>query len=145
MSFYKIDGAKVLHELFDNEAVLINLESGRYYSLEGVAAVIWRLLSQGASQSEILLAVEARFTGDKSLIAHDTVEFLNDLVQEDLVAIDPQPRESLGASREPAAAAVGHFIKPVLQKYSDMQELLLFDPIHQVDEKGWPNVKAGKL
>ena len=27
---------------------------------------------------------------------------------------------------------------PVLQKYTDMEDLLLLDPIHDVDEAGWP-------
>jgi hypothetical protein len=26
----------------------------------------------------------------------------------------------------------------VLQKYTDMADLLLLDPIHEVDEQGWP-------
>jgi hypothetical protein len=26
----------------------------------------------------------------------------------------------------------------LLNKYSDMQELLLLDPIHDVDDAGWP-------
>jgi hypothetical protein len=30
------------------------------------------------------------------------------------------------------------FTPPLLHKYSDMQELLLLDPIHDVDEAGWP-------
>ena len=25
-----------------------------------------------------------------------------------------------------------------MEKYDDMQELLLLDPIHEVDEAGWP-------
>ena len=29
--------------------------------------------------------------------------------------------------------------EPRLDKYTDMQELLLLDPIHEVDERGWPN------
>jgi hypothetical protein len=28
-----------------------------------------------------------------------------------------------------------------LQKFTDMQELLLLDPIHEVDERGWPHRK----
>ncbi len=30
---------------------------------------------------------------------------------------------------------------PVLDVYSDMQDLLLLDPIHDVDETGWPTPK----
>ena len=30
------------------------------------------------------------------------------------------------------------FVAPQLHKYTDMQELLLLDPIHDVDQEGWP-------
>jgi hypothetical protein len=30
----------------------------------------------------------------------------------------------------------------VLERYTDMQELLLLDPIHDVDESGWPHRKV---
>ena len=33
------------------------------------------------------------------------------------------------------------FEAPILHKYTDMQDLLLLDPIHEVDEAGWPSVK----
>ena len=31
---------------------------------------------------------------------------------------------------------------PVLNSYTDMEELLLLDPIHDVDQAGWPMPKA---
>ena len=30
------------------------------------------------------------------------------------------------------------FVTPELHKFTDMQELLLVDPIHEVTEEGWP-------
>ena len=33
------------------------------------------------------------------------------------------------------------FQEPALQKYTDMEDLLLLDPIHEVDDTGWPNPK----
>jgi len=39
------------------------------------------------------------------------------------------------------------FDAPVLHSYTDMQDVLLLDPIHDVDETGWPssrNVPPGK-
>jgi hypothetical protein len=30
----------------------------------------------------------------------------------------------------------------VLERYTDMQELLLLDPIHDVDQTGWPRRKG---
>ena len=38
----------------------------------------------------------------------------------------------------PGEAASGAYEKPVFQKYDDMQALLLIDPIHEVDDDGWP-------
>jgi hypothetical protein len=36
-------------------------------------------------------------------------------------------------------AAAQPYQEPKLGKYTDMQELLLLDPVHEVDEAGWPN------
>ncbi len=44
--------------------------------------------------------------------------------------------EGAGAFSPPAIQ--GAFAPPRLQRYTDMQDLLLLDPIHDVDEVGWP-------
>jgi len=31
---------------------------------------------------------------------------------------------------------------PVLEQFTDMQDLLLFDTIHEVQPEGWPNVSG---
>ena len=33
------------------------------------------------------------------------------------------------------------FSPPVVEKYTDMQDLVLLDPVHEVDERGWPHAK----
>ena len=33
---------------------------------------------------------------------------------------------------------------PVLNKYTDMQDLLLIDPIHDVEAHGWPAKREGE-
>jgi hypothetical protein len=42
---------------------------------------------------------------------------------------------------EPLTAAAAITAAPVLEKYTDMQELLLLDPIHDVEEAGWPKAR----
>jgi len=39
----------------------------------------------------------------------------------------------------PPPAGRPPFVKPILQKYTDMADLLLLDPIHEVGEQGWPH------
>jgi hypothetical protein len=60
--------------------------------------------------------------------------FMDRLVQENLVM-----RVS-GAPASSAALPKGEirFELPAMEKYGDMQDLLLSDPIHEVDEAGWP-------
>ena len=45
-----------------------------------------------------------------------------------------------GEAAAPAGAPA--FVVPTLEKYTDMEALLLADPIHEVDEAaGWPKPK----
>ena len=37
----------VLDEVFDDEAVLVNLRTGRYYALDAAATVIWQAVVAG--------------------------------------------------------------------------------------------------
>ena len=30
------------------------------------------------------------------------------------------------------------FTPPKLERYTDMQEIILLDPVHKVDSQGWP-------
>ena len=34
------------------------------------------------------------------------------------------------------------YTAPAVQKYDDLEDLLLLDPIHEVDEAGWPVARA---
>jgi hypothetical protein len=36
----------------------------------------------------------------------------------------------------------GSFEPPTLEHYTDMEYFLLLDPIHEVDESGWPHAPA---
>ena len=52
------------------------------------------------------------------------------------------PSEDQGAApktERPAPSKKKAFAKPKLSKFGDMQDLLLLDPIHDVDQQGWPN------
>jgi len=34
------------------------------------------------------------------------------------------------------------YTKPVLNVFTDMQEVIALDPVHDVSEKGWPHKKS---
>ena len=49
---------------------------------------------------------------------------------------------------EPAASAPveaterAPFVTPRLERYTDMQDIILLDPVHKVDSQGWPHAAA---
>jgi hypothetical protein len=57
------------------------------------------------------------------------------LVSEELLR--ESPAEPTEAVLEQTGEALV-YAKPELQVYSDMKDLLLLDPIHDVSEEGWP-------
>ena len=115
----------VIDEVFDGEAVLINLRHGRYYALDARATEVWRLVSAGVAVEELMAA-----RADE-----DVLSFLRRLVEEDLVVLD-------GGPLPPAAPPNGHPV-PGLEVFNDLEDLLLLDPIHDVDPgTGWPQQQA---
>lgn len=68
--------------------------------------------------------------------------FVSKLIDEQLIlaANGEQPAASSKGNEQPSPSPVP-FEPPVLEKYTDMQDLLLLDPIHEVDDTGWPKRK----
>jgi hypothetical protein len=145
---FKVNAPTVTHETIDGEAVIINLESGCYYSLVEVGATVWDLLYQGAPVNEIVTAISTTHAGDAAEIERAVTDLIQQLRAENLVV--PDESETPLAQFSAAPNHNGHqktaFRAPVLQKFTDMQELLLLDPIHDVDDMGWPkpNPEIGK-
>ena len=82
--------------------------------------------------------VEAHYQADASVAAAAVQALVTALAAEDLV----QPTGEAAAQPAYSNGQRAPFVAPVLQKHTDMQDLLLLDPIHEVDETGWPSLKA---
>ena len=139
---------QIVHETIDGETILIHLGTGTYYSLDGVAAEVWALLASGLSDEETIASMQASYADEPTLVENTVGAFIAELVAEGLLSEvgDGMEKEiAEAAATEPKAAlrASAAFVPPVLHKYTDMQEFMLVDPIHDVDAKaGWPHVKA---
>lgn len=144
---FRMNTPKVVHENFDdNEVVLINLDSGSYYSLDKVGADILSFIERGVTVSEIVAGLARLYESNAANIKNAIDEFLEQLRQEDLIVpYTADEAQSIGTSEvriPPAPQQRLDFQSPVLHKYTDMKDLLLLDPIHEVDETGWPKSKV---
>jgi hypothetical protein len=136
---YRINRPRVIAQEIDGEVVAIDLHTGNYYSLRGSAAQIWEVLEGGASAAEVAAALTGRYDVEDGELPDAVESFVQQLVSEELLA--PAPEEAPHPVPPGQAAAPGEtFEAPVLEKFEDMQDLILLDPVHEVAaEQGWPN------
>jgi Coenzyme PQQ synthesis protein D (PqqD) len=133
--YYLISEKDIAHEIIDGEAIIIHFDTGNYYSLNGMAAVVWEWISARATYGEIVGAFQ-------SVTPEDIAEingFVEGLVKEGILERTGAalPSDRRAESLPPKGTLV--FAAPRFNKYNDMQHLLLSDPIHEVDETGWPH------
>jgi coenzyme PQQ synthesis protein D (PqqD) len=131
---YRLNDGDLVSEVLDGEVIVIHLQSGTYYSTLASGADIWNALLSGRSEEEIADWLARGAEDERVHIAAEVARFVSELVSENLIlSTDSDPISSpddLGTA--PA------FVTPELHIYTDMQELLLVDPIHEVTEEGWP-------
>lgn len=141
---YRVNAPTVAAETVDGEVLMINLESGNYYSLRDTAAAIWDGVEHGAPTAVIAAALGDRLPGADTAALVD--DFLAELATEHLVVpldatADRVGGVDIGAGWTPPAPAAqsAAATPPVLEKFTDMQHLILLDPVHEVDAaEGWP-------
>jgi len=140
----RINVPKVVHETIDGETVILNLDNGNYYSLDGIGAHIWNYIDKGATAHDIIERLHCDYENGRESIKSEVHKFLSELMQENLtVPAEPHSSEVFKTFENhveaPRKKQKTSFIPPVLNKYTDMQDLLLLDPIHEVDDElGWP-------
>ncbi len=140
--FFECNAPGVIFERFEDETVVINLDSGRYYTLDPMGAEVWRCLNQGVALDQLIAAFRRDYDGDADLIEASVREFVALLLSEQLM----RPTTSVDVARGDGAPAPRSappsreaFRSPTLAKYDDMAEMLLLDPVHDVNEAGWPS------
>ncbi len=140
----QINTPNIVHETFaDDEAAIINLETGNYYSLNPTGTLIWSLIEQNTGIEEIAGAFIQDRENDGSRVTSLVNGFVEKLVKEELViAIEDDTPHPDNADGSRSKKFDQEFIEPVIERFADMQELLLLDPIHDINEKGFPKMKA---
>ncbi|MBI3160115.1 MAG: PqqD family protein [Chloroflexi bacterium] len=140
--FYITNRPTVVAESFGDETVIINMETGVYYSLEGSAGAAWSLLEQGCTADELIDQLVAAYDIDRAALGNALQSFLEELLVEGLARQAASGEARSGALAAPLPPAGSVYSPPGIKKYEDLQDLLLLDPIHEVDEEmGWPNLK----
>jgi len=130
---YELSGVNIVSENFGGEIVAVNLDSGKYYSSLKTGAYVWSALIAHHSTEQIVTVLSNLYQLESGVVSHDILRFVDQLIQEGLITPAQQATPPLPTD-EPA----GDYAPPVFEIFSDMQEILLLDPVHDVDASGWP-------
>ena len=77
---------QVMSRLVGDETVLLNLETGIYFGLDGVSRQIWDAVVEGDSLEQIAASIVSEYNVDKLQAQADVLEFANELVERGLLA-----------------------------------------------------------
>jgi hypothetical protein len=70
------------------EAIILNLQSERYYGLDEVGTTIWDVLSSGGTIQAAIDAVLAAFDADAPTVRADVLELVTRLIEQGLLELD---------------------------------------------------------
>lgn len=108
-------------EDFDEEIVLVHLESGVYYTLKEGGPALLRLFGEGLALEQVPASAQA---------------FVEQLRQEAILVETAGAPTSAAPTDEQWPTEL-----PVLEKFDDVSDLIKLDPIHDVSDLGWPHKK----
>jgi hypothetical protein len=135
---YCVNEPSVISEVIDGETIVLNFESGHYYSFNPTASEIWQRVSAGDPVAAATERVASRFAVDPASIRGEVEDFVRRLEEEKLIRRAGGEPVAAPVASDTAGAAGAAFSPPSFEKFTDMEELLLLDPIHEVSDAGWP-------
>ncbi len=136
---YRINSLNVIHEVIDGEVVMINLDSGCYYTMNDSGCYLWQLIEQGFDHSQIVSIVAEEFSVSAEEVKHPISIFMNRLLEHGLIVLSDTPALTSPIMVHAKKMSYG---PPELIVFEDMRDLLLLDPIHEISEQGWPHVAS---
>lgn len=122
----------IIHETINDDTVIINIKSGFYYSLSNAASSAWNLLVAGNTIEATTTTIAKLYNKSPEQITSDILDLANELDQENLIKINENQQN---LSSKDLDLINSSYEKPSIKKYTDMEALLLADPVHEfIDE-----------
>jgi hypothetical protein len=142
MTVYKLNEEKMFCDINDNVAIVINSETGIYYGMNGFGTAVFEKIIENVSEEGVLRAIEA-LPGAPANMEKRLGDFIKKLLKSEIL-LKSSSKGVAKASVDEKIASADDFVLE-FSEYSDAQELLLADPIHDIkDEIGWKPDKSAK-
>lgn len=131
-SSYKINAPDCICEEVESDLIVINLLSGRYYNMRGASVSAWNMIVAGVTPAQLIKANTLTVEQQQAF-----EEYMTLLIKEELIVAATQE----SAEMVVLSIMLNNETSPFqVDIFTDMEEMLRLDPIHEADTNlGWPN------
>lgn len=70
---------------FENESLLLNLQTGKYFRINEVGSLIWEILDGKNSAEDIIQTIVRHFDINEETARQDYLKFIEQLLNDDLI------------------------------------------------------------
>jgi hypothetical protein len=125
--YFRANNQEISFDSELDEVMVINLNTGLYFIMDGSAAQTWNWLVRGASTDEIVKRLVCLYDASADEIRTAIHNFITQLERQRLIV----PASANGAELPPVdgPAVKKPFSAPVLQSYNDVQSFVVARPI----------------
>lgn len=135
---YKLNSEKMFYDVAEGMGVVIDFTTGCLYNFNELGTAIFDRINVGGDTDNILEMIK-KTSGCPEDIEETYQEFINTLIEKQILIETPGDCSDVETFTERDFAESK---KPVVEEFNDVQDLILADPIHDVDPNtGWPALK----
>lgn len=132
---YKLNAEKMFYDMAEGQAIVINFTTGMYYGTSSLGSAVLDALVAGVEPAQALAAVQA-LPGCPADMAEQMDAFLAALLEKEIIV---EAEGNAAAMPEIGAGSLQDGFVLSVDEFSEVQDLILADPVHDVDvEMGWP-------
>ena len=139
MNLLKFPHTEILFENYDDELILLDLSRGIYYTINRSGADCLLILLSASTTEDAELLISQRFEAPDNNIAFSIVSMIEQLSGFGVVI--PRGENEAGLACEIAPGSGIVFTPPLVEQYKDIEDILKFDPVHDVTDGGWPSIR----
>jgi hypothetical protein len=121
----KIDKESICWSTLDSETLLLNLDSGYYYTLDAFSGLVWGMLVDGCDEEGIAPCVASAYGLEKLDVISDIKAFIAELAMEGLLTVDINIQSQVLPSSDRVRGLTEEipYSRPCLVKHERLYEL----------------------
>ena len=138
MRRYRANTPRFVDETVDGEALIMDMVTGSYYTCRDSSTIAWEALKAGVATSDVAALISNAYRVELGNVERDVERFVDDLLGDEMLV----PLDGSAAPAPPATtngSVIGEYQPLRFDRYTDLADLILLDPVHDVSDAGWPH------